>query len=112
MRFLLAIALVAVSSEASAYCSEPTFWGQMPTPPGSYERPRVPYCLTTYRFSNTHTCSQWELDSYFDDVDDHAEDMQAYYDEVLAFARRVSRHVDEAFAYAECEVNEVSRQHR
>lgn len=76
-----------------------------------FGRPDVPYCLSSYSYSGTHTCDNWEIESYFSEVDDYVNSLQAYLDEFNEYTRKVSRLAQEAEAYAICEAEEVSTQH-
>ncbi|MEO6015139.1 MAG: hypothetical protein ABIQ30_16340 [Devosia sp.] len=96
---------------AYAYCSQPSFYSSPPTPPGSYERPDVPYCLSAYAYTQKHTCDQWELDSYFDDVDDYVEKLKTFYNEVADYANSAKRYSDDSYDFAKCEIDEVIAQH-
>lgn len=104
-RLILSLMMVLLlPALVSAYCSSPS----APDPPGTYERPdkpSVPYCINT--FSNTHTCSQWEIDSYKSalqqykyDVEDYIRKLQNYVDEANDF-------VNEAVDYANCEIRNI-----
>lgn len=114
LEIALAVALTfGVISPAFAFCSEPSVSSYLRPPdvPGSYARPSVPYCLSSYRYSREHTCERWELDSYFSDVADYVNSLQTYLDETNEYARKVSRFTEEAETYANCEAEEVNTQH-
>lgn len=111
MRLLSAAAVVLYATSASAFCYPPSFNESMPDAPGSFTKPDVPFCLSEYRWNGYHTCDDWELNSYFDEVDDYIRDLESYYADVATFANVALAHADEALAYARCEANEVSSQH-
>ncbi len=121
MRILVLTALIAILPvPASAMCFEPHFLGRAPTAPVNFymSKPSVPFCLSSYSYTKEHTCSQWELDSYFDDVEDYAAALQRYYEQVVAFANDTARYAkeagtfaDEAYNYANCEIKDVNTQH-
>lgn len=71
----------------------------------------MPFCLNSYSYSREHTCDEWELDSYFSDVEDYVSSLQAYLVEFNEYTRKVSRLAAEAETYAVCEAEEVSSQH-
>ncbi|MEC8630585.1 MAG: hypothetical protein VXY73_10880 [Pseudomonadota bacterium] len=129
--FLL-IALTASTHSALAYCSEPSFYssepefyGSTPSAPHSYQKPDVPYCLSSYSYSGTHTCEEYELEAYFEEVEEYINYLNNYYKEALdfaeeandfaeqaiSFANDVARHTNDVLQYANCEAQEVKQQH-
>ena len=58
----------------------------------------VPYCVNEY--TNTHTCSDWELDNYYSELESYNYDVQSY-------IRQLNEYIDEAVEYAQCEVNSL-----
>lgn len=112
-RWVAIVVLAFVPAPALAYCITPSVPYSMRAPeaPGSYSRPSVPYCLNGYSYTREHTCDQWELDSYFSDVEDYVNELQTYLDEINAYARKVNLLARDAEAYAVCEAEEVSTQH-
>lgn len=113
MRWASMMVLAFLPAPAFGYCYEPSVPSRLSAPdaPGSYSRPSVPYCLSTYSYSNEHTCDQWELDAYFSDVEVYVNSLQTYLVDFNEYARKVSRLEQEAEAYALCEAEEVSTQH-
>ncbi|MFC4215542.1 hypothetical protein ACFP4H_02130 [Pseudophaeobacter arcticus] len=128
----LLVALTVSPQSALAYCSEPSFYssepefsGSEPSAPPSYQKPDVPYCLSSYSYSGTHTCEEYELDAYFDEINEYIDDLNDYYKEALefseearafaeeanSFANEVARHADDVLRYAKCEAEEVKQQH-
>ncbi len=102
MRLPLMVLLVSLSTmPASAICFDPSFYEDAPSAPVRYlsSKPSVPYCLSGYGYSGKHTCSQWELDDYFDDVAKYAQDMQRYYEEAVAFANEATEFANEAIRF-------------
>ena len=87
------IALGLSTGFANAWCNEPSA-SFLSTP----SKPDVPFCINT--FNNTHTCSDWEIDSYYDDIED-------YNDDVEDFVSELNDYVDEAVEYAQCRMNEL-----
>lgn len=116
---------LAYCSEPSFYSSEPTFSGSEPSAPSSYQKPDVPYCLSSYSYSGSHTCEDYELDQYFDEVNEYIDDLNDFYEEAVefaeeakayaeqsaAFANGVRTHADDVLDYAKCEADEVKQQH-
>jgi len=111
IRCLSLLAVLLATGPASAICFDPSFYDSTPTPPSSFSKPDVPFCLSSYAYTKEHTCSQWELDSYFDDVADYVDDLQRFYAEAVAFANEAVRFSNEAYDYAQCEANDVNTQH-
>ncbi|WBU53597.1 hypothetical protein [Paracoccus sp. SCSIO 75233] len=112
-------------SEPSVYASEPSFSGYEPSAPSSFQKPDVPYCLSSYSYSGTHDCDEYELNAYFDEVEEYVEDLEDYYEEALIFAQEAIDYANEALAfsndiqqfadevldYANCEAEDVTTQH-
>lgn len=112
-------------SEPSVYASEPSFSGYQPSAPSSFRKPDVPYCLSSYSYSGTHDCEEYELSAYFDEVEDYVEDLKEYYEEALTFAQgavdyanearafsnKIQQFADEVLEYAKCEIQDVNTQH-
>jgi len=112
--FTLAVAafLCFSGQTASAYCFDPTFYAEPPTPPGAYSKPTVPYCLSDYAWSNEHTCESWEISSYFNDVEAYQSKLDAYVDELSTYVDEVANNVASAIDYAACEKSAVANQHK
>lgn len=115
----VAVTLLA-AGPASALCFQPTFFERAPSAPMQpyLSKPRVPYCLSSYAYSGTHSCSKWEIDSYFDDVSDYVDDVKEYNDDVVrfanaavAFANAASRYSDKVYDFALCDIKDVNTQH-
>ena len=104
-KFLYVVIMLFLSSNfALAFCSEPS----APSAPSTFNRPdkpTVPFCVDT--FDNTHTCEDWEIDSYNrdlrnyrDEVDDYVQDLRDYIDEAEDY-------YSDVVAYAKCEVDDI-----
>ena len=78
------------------YCSEPN----APAAPSSWNKPDVPFCLSGYEYSGEHTCSQWQINSYIDEVNNYISDLNA-------FARDAANFASDAHEYAKCSANEI-----
>lgn len=87
-----ALALLALCGQASAFCSQPSPPMFKPT------KPTVPWCVNEW--NNTHTCSDWEIDSYNSDV-------RQYRNEVDRYITGLNTYLDDAVAYAECEIRDL-----
>lgn len=111
-QLLIAIILFGNVANASAFCSEPYVRITVPDAPGTFDRPSIPYCLTSFKWSGKHDCDSWELDRYKRDVSDYIEKLEAFVNDTNDLARKAKRYADEAYDYAVCEVDEVSGQHR
>lgn len=103
---------VLFSPSAWAFCSEPSAYITLPDAPSSFEKPRVPYCLSGFSYSGQHTCDSWEIDSYKRDVEEYVDKLQEYTDEALRAAQEAARFARDAEDYAACEVKEVVSQHK
>ena len=85
--------IVLGASSALSFCMEPSV-SFLITP----YKPEAPYCVNLY--TNTHTCDDWEIDNYYDELDN-------YRFEVNQFIEALNNYVDEASEYARCRVNEI-----
>ena len=90
-----------------AYCYEPSMYEAPPEPPRSFNKPSVPYCLDGYSYSGKHTCDQWEVDAYIDDVNDYIRQLNNYVEEANSFANSAARFASEAADYARCEADDA-----
>ncbi|APX12178.1 hypothetical protein [Tateyamaria omphalii] len=106
--FLIAAAGV---TKVQAFCFEPKMHE---SPPDFYfvSKPSAPYCLSGYRYSGTHTCNDWEIDSYLSDVDRHLAELNAYVDEYLAFANEAAAKYEEAVEFAQCSAQAATEELR
>ncbi len=105
------VLILGPTGQSQAYCSEPSFYQSAPDAPGSYSKPDVPYCLSTYSYSGTHTCDDWQINSYLDEVREYVRKLKNYADEANSFANTAIRFANEAVDYANCEAKEVNSQH-
>lgn len=111
LRALGSICCVFHVSGASAYCSEPYFSENPPDTPSSYHKPDVPYCLNEYGFTGKHSCESYEIDMYFDEVNDYIQKLNDYTSEAIDFANDAARYANEVTDYARCEAENVKNQH-
>ena len=92
MRTLMIALLMTLATQAGAICIEPTVYLSTPV------KPSVPWCVNEW--DNTHTCDEWEIQSYYSELD-------AYRDEAQYFINSLNLYVDEAVDYAQCRANEL-----
>ena len=92
MRTFLAL-LLLIPSISFSFCYEPS-------PPWSKpSKPTVPWCVNGW--DNTHTFSDWEIDSYYNDVDN-------YNYEVRSYVNDLQNYLYEAEDYVNCEINNLN----
>lgn len=108
---ILAMVGTTANTSAGAFCSEPSFSGSPTDAPGTFEEPDVPYCLQDYRWSGRHSCEDYEIDAYQNDVDEFLRKLNSYTNEVVSFANEASN-FSEASSYARCKSDEVAGQLR
>jgi hypothetical protein len=107
--FSLVVSVLAITP-AWAFCYEPSYYES--TPSSFYKtKPRVPYCLSQYSYSQEHTCERYELDSYFDEVDDYVKALTEHHSKLVDYANATAGHANDFLKYAECEAKEVASQH-
>ena len=71
-----------------------------PSPPWSNpSKPMVPWCVDEW--TNTHTCSDWEIDNYNYEVQNYNYDVQNYIYEL-------QNYLYEAEDYVNCEINSLN----
>ncbi|HQZ13799.1 MAG TPA: hypothetical protein PK286_13035 [Devosia sp.] len=90
---------MTMPSAALGYCSDPSapsFYGSKPIAPSK------PYCINSY--TNTHTCSDWEVSSYNSDIDRYNDALRQYQWDVDRYVDELKSYIDEAVEYAECEI--------
>lgn len=96
-----------ISSNAAAYCSEPSTSSSPPSGPGSYSKPSAPYCMANYSYTREHTCDSWEIDSYIDEVNEYIRKLNDFSNEAQDYANEAINFANEAAEYARCEANDV-----
>ncbi|MEJ1118082.1 hypothetical protein V9K92_06330 [Phyllobacterium sp. CCNWLW109] len=108
----LVLGTVLCSTGASAYCSKPSQSIDFPDGPGSYDRPSVPFCLSGYKFSGTHTCEDYELTSYQSDIEEYIGKLNKYIRDNNDAAEEAAAYALAVAKYAQCEADEASSQHK
>ena len=99
----LVTAFACASSNTQAFCSAPSMYSQPPSSRGTYSRPSVPYCLSGYEFSGQHTCDDWEIENYIDEVNEYIRELAEYARKAQRFADDAAVFSGDALSYAECE---------
>ena len=92
-QFPFVILFLLTPIQLHAFCSELSTY-LISTP----SKPSVPWCVN--EFDNTHTCSEWEIDSYYNDLERYRYDSQEFIEDL-------NRYVDEAVEYAQCRAREL-----
>ena len=70
-----------------------------PSPPWSKpSKPMVPWCVDEW--TNTHTCSDWEIDSYNDSIRNYNYEVENYISDLQYY-------VNAAHDYASCEIRNL-----
>ena len=89
--FVISALLMGVST-AQAYCYEPS--------PPMYRpsKPMTPFCVNEW--NNTHTCDEWQINSYYSDLDQYRYEVENYINDL-------QRYVDDAVDYAQCEIRSL-----
>lgn len=108
--FGIIIYTLVISQNAFAWCSEPNIYSTPPNPPSSFSKPSPPYCLTSYKYTGENSCSQYEIDSYIDDVNNYIVDLTSFAEEAQNFARDANDFANKAVEYANCEAEDVKKE--
>ncbi len=96
--------LLTLPSFAFGYCfapdaPDPPFTSSKPT------KPTAPYCVDT--FTNTHTCDQWEVDSYNSALRQYKYDIEEYIRKLQEYVNEANDFANEALEYAKCEIRSI-----
>jgi hypothetical protein len=76
--FILTLSMgMALAGNVSAFCSKPSMYNLAPSAP-SISRPSPPYCLSGYKYSGTHTCDEWETQSYINEINNYISELSDY----------------------------------
>ena len=94
------------------------FWGNYvygfcyaPTAPSNWDRPTkptkpmVPFCVNEW--NNTHTCDDWTITSYNNDLQNYRYDVENYQRELQYYVDEAQRFVNDAYEYANCEIRNL-----
>ena len=79
--------------QARAFCSEPS----APDPPWSGP-PSTPYCFNEW--DKTHTCDNWEIENWIDEIN-------SYIDEMVTYANEANDFASGAVDFANCQIREA-----
>ncbi len=69
------------------------------------DKPQVPYCVNT--FDNTHTCDDWEINSYNDALRQYQSDLEDYMRKLKRYVAGAESFAASALDYAKCEVESL-----
>ena len=87
-----------------AWCSEP----MAPSAPSNWSKPTkpsVPFCVNEW--NNTHTCDDWTITSYNNDLQNYRYDLENYQRELQYYVEEAQRFVNDAYEYANCEIRNL-----
>ena len=108
-KILLAAACIWITvpdAHAYGFCSAPSAPGNY-SKPAEPSPPTTPYCVN--KFSNTHTCSDWEISNYNRAVDQYNDELIRYQRERQAYINKLVDYANEAQEYSICEINSLDR---
>ena len=91
----LAVLIAAINGQAYGFCIEPS------APYYEPQKPSVPWCVNEW--DNTHTCEQWEIDSYNLEIENFNREFDDYVSELEDY-------IQDAVAFAKCKIDEVASQ--
>lgn len=95
LRYIILVIMLsgfAYPSLAYGYCFEPSAPYYEPV------KPITPWCVNT--LTNTHTCDDWEIDSYISSMRNYEYEVSQYIDDL-------NQYIEEAVAYAQCKINNL-----
>ena len=96
------IGLFVISETTHAFCSTP----YAPDPPSTFmkpTKPSAPWCVDEY--ARTHSCDDWEINSYYNDLDSYRNEIENYVRQLKSFVYEAEAFYSEAVAYANCEIS-------
>ena len=103
--FLLILFIILILPlKVFAWCSEP----MAPSTPSSWSKPTkpsVPFCVNEW--NNTHTCDDWTITSYNNDLQNYRYDVENYQRELQYYVDEAQRFVNDAYEYANCEIRNL-----
>ena len=91
-------------SMQSIWCSE----AMAPSAPSSWSKPTkpsVPFCVNEW--NNTHTCDDWTITSYNNDLQNYRYDVENYQRELQYYVDEAQRFVNDVYEYANCEIRNL-----
>ena len=90
---ITSVFLILFSQDVLAYCMEPS------APYSKPDKPTVPFCVNEW--AGTHTCSDWEIESYYSDI-------RNYNYEVESYVNDLQNYLYDAEDYVRCEINSLN----
>jgi|GEM_PF-1433978 len=109
--FLCVFAMTILASfDANAYCSEPSFFQNPPINGASYSKPSAPYCMSNYKYSGTHTCEDYQINAYVNEIDAYVESLRRFAQEANRFAEEAITFANNAVDFANCEIEDAYRE--
>jgi len=99
------IIFLIIPTKVFAWCSEP----MAPSAPSSWSKPTkpsVPFCVNEW--NNTHTCDDWTITSYNNDLQNYSYDVENYQRELQYYVDEAQRFVNDAYEYANCEIRNLN----
>ncbi|WP_020166705.1 MULTISPECIES: hypothetical protein [Methylotenera] len=81
-------------SAAYAACSVPT------APDAPSEKPSLPICMSSYKSTGKHDCSNTEAENYIDQINKYMKKLSAYAADAITYANDVQE-------YAKCSAEEA-----
>ena len=79
----------------------------VPDAPMAFLKPSAPFCLSGYRFSRRHTCSEREMNAYIERLKGYTDSVFDYAEKAAAFANSAMNFARHAEDYAKCEAREA-----
>ena len=98
------IIFLIIPEKVFAWCSEPI----APSAPSSWSKPTkpsVPFCVNEW--NNTHTCDDWTITSYNNDLQNYRYDVENYQRELQYYVDEAQRFINDAYEYANCEIRNL-----
>lgn len=111
-RFTMIVTLVLfMPAAAHAFCSAPRADQSLsaPQPPGDYDKPRAPDCLSRGGYGGAGDCDGRQIDDYRRAMDRYAGQLDEFSRRAEEFSNKAARFAEEATQYAACEARELER---
>ena len=101
---IVLIIFLIIPVKVFAWCSEP----MAPSAPSGWSKPTkpsVPFCVNEW--NNTHTCDDWTITSYNNDLQNYRYDIENYQRELQYYVDEAQSFVNDAYEYANCEIRNL-----
>lgn len=95
-----------MSQNGFAFCSLPTLYVSAPSSP-LLIKPSAPYCLSNFKYTKKHNCSQFEIDNYISSVKSYLKNMSEYNNAVSDYSKNVATYSQEITEYTQCKSKEI-----